>query len=180
MNKNRIAFAVGLWVMLFSFIGCAGGKKLITSTGIHKFKLGDQMPPTGIDHLRGRSARDTFELQGDYQWRQVVLEYRKGNVYLEEDFFGSDYISRVRIYTPELALRNGLRVGLAVSDLQTKASDWTIVPLPDFNLMDLYSRTMPRIHFLIDDPAVAKDKDWSEYKIEQLAPAAPIKGIVVF
>jgi hypothetical protein len=180
MRKNSIVFIVLGFLIGVGLVGCAGGKKLITSTGIHNFKLGDQMPPTGVDHLGGRSARDTFELQGEYQWRQVVLEYRKGNVYLEEDFFGSDYISRVRVYTPELALRNGLRVGMQVSDLQVKANDWTIVPLPDYNLIDLYSRTMPRIHFLIDDPAVAKDKDWSEYKIEQLAPAAPIKGIVVF
>lgn len=171
--------ALGMLAMVL-VAGCAGGKKLITSTGIHALKLGDQMPPMGIDHLRGHSARDTFELQGDYQWRQVVLEYRKGNVYLEEDFFGSDYLSRIRIYTPELALRNGLRVGMAVSDLQAKANDWTLVPLPDFNLIDLYSRTMPRIHFLIDDPAISKNGDWADYKIEQLAPAAPIKGIVVF
>ena len=151
MRRNSIAFIVLGFLFGVGLVGCAGGKKLITSTGIHKFKLGDQMPPTGIDHLGGRSARDTFELQGEYQWRQVVLEYRKGNVYLEEDFFGSDYISRVRVYD---------RVDHAIRGGQPQA----VVVEPH----------------RADDPAVAKDKDWSEYKIEQLAPAAPIKGIVVF
>lgn len=161
-------------------VGCAGGRKLITSNGIHAMKLGDPLPPQGLDHFKGHSARDSFELQGEYQWREIVMEYRKGNVYLEEDFFGSDHLARVRINTPELALRNGLHVGMAVKDLQAKATDWTLVPLPDYNLIDLYSRTMPRIHFLVDDPAVSKDGDWTEYKIEQLAPEAPIKTIVVF
>jgi hypothetical protein len=55
-----------------------------------------------------------------------------------------------------------------------------LVPLQEFNLMDLYSRTMPRIHFIVDDPAIPKNADWSEYKIEQLSPDAPIKIIVVF
>jgi hypothetical protein len=180
MNKNKIAlFLVGALAMLGAW-SCAGKRNLITSNGIHVLKLGDPMPERGLDRFKGHPARDTFELQGEYQWRELVLEYRKGNVYLEEDFFGSDHLARVRIHTPELALRNGLRVGMLVKDLQAKASDWTLVPLPEYNLMDLYSRTMPRIHFLVDDPVIAKNADWSEYKIEQLAPEAPIKIIVVF
>lgn len=173
---------MGIMVVLLALGACmgCGGRKLITSSGIHALQLGDPMPAQGISRLRGHSARDTFELQGEYQWREVVLEYRKGNVYLEEDFFGSDQLARVRIYTPELALRNGLRVGMTVQDLQAKANDWTILPLPDYNLMDLYSRTMPRIHFLVDDPALAKDGEWTDYTLSQLAPLSPIKVIVIF
>lgn len=180
MKRNSL-WLLGMAICsLMMFVGCAGGSKLITSGGLHAIKLGDPMPPQGIDRFKGHAARDSFELQGEYQWREVVVEYRKGNVYLEEDFFGSDQLARVRIYTPELALRNGLRVGMVVRDLQAKATDWTLVPLPDYNLIDLYSRTMPRIHFLVDDPAISKTGDWTEYKIEQLAAEAPIKTIVVF
>jgi hypothetical protein len=173
------AWMLGL-LLAIALVGCAGGKKLITSNGVHALQIGDPMPAVGTDRLRGHSVRDTFVEQGDYQWREVVMDYRKGRVYLEEDFFGSDQLARVRIYTPELSLRNGLRVGMAVTDLQAQASDWTLIPMPDYDLIEAYSRTMPRIHFLIDDPAVSKTGSWEDYKIEQLAPTAKIAMIVVF
>jgi hypothetical protein len=179
MKKNRIGGFLFAALVFSLLVGCAN-RKYITSSGLHSLKLGDEMPELGISRWKGHSARDTFEVQGDYQWREIVVEYKKGNVYLEEDFYGSAHLARVRVYTPELVLRNGLRVGMTVSDLQAKATDWTLVPLPEYNLMDLYSRTMPRIHFLVDDPAIPKNGDWTEYKIEQLAPTALIKAIVVF
>jgi hypothetical protein len=182
MKGSNLGFVVMVAMLagLVALSSCAGGKKLITSNGVHALQIGDPMPPLGIDRLRGHCVRDTFVDQGEYQWREIVMDYRKGRVYLEEDFFGSEHLSRVRIYTPELSLRNGLHVGMAVSDLQAKAQDWTLIPYPDYNLIEAYSRTMPRIHFLIDDPAVSKTGNWEDYKIEQLAPAAKIAMIVVF
>lgn len=159
---------------------CTGNRKLITSSGVYALKLGAAMPAPGIDRLHGHNVRDTFVEQGEFQWREVVMSYRNGNVYLEEDFYGSDQLSRVRVYTPELHTRNGLRVGMAVSDLTTKANDWILTPLPDHDLIDAYSRTMPRLHFLINDPAVSKTGNWEDYKIDQLAPDAKIAMIVVF
>lgn len=176
---ERLAFSFWL-IVVIALAGCGGSRNLITSSGIHAIKIGESMPPQGTERFGGHAARDSFELQGEYQWRELVLEYRKGNVYLEEDFFGSDHLARVRIHTPELALRNGLKVGMKVRDLQAKAQDWTLVPLPEYNLIDLYSRTMPRIHFLVDDPAVPKDGNWQDYQITQLTADAPIKMIVVF
>jgi hypothetical protein len=182
MKKNefrRIAlFMVGICIVVIT--GCTSQRKLITSSGVHALKIGDPMPAAGTERLRGHDVRDTFVEQGEFQWREIVMQYRKGNVYLEEDFYGSEHLSRVRVKTPELSTRNGLRVGMAVSDLIGKASDWTLAPLPDYNLIDAYSRTMPRIHFLIDDPAVSKTGYWEDYKIDQLAPGAKITMIVVF
>jgi hypothetical protein len=182
MKKNKF-HQWGLMAICFSLIlaaGCVSNKKLITSNGVHALKIGDAMPPIGTERLRGHTVRDTFVEQGEFQWREIVMSYRKGNVYLEEDFFGSESLNRVRIYTPELYLRNGLRVGMAVSDLQSKANDWTLVPIADHNLIEAYSRTMPRIHFLINDPAIPKTGNWEDYQLSQLAPDAKIAMIVVF
>lgn len=161
-------------------MGCAGSRRLITSNGVHALQLGQALPEPGTARLRGHSIRDTFVEQGDYQWREVVVEYRKGRVYLEEDFYGSEHLSRVRVCTPELRTRTGLRVGMPVSELLAKASDWTLVPLPEYDLLDAYSRTMPRLHFIIDDPAIPKDRSWDEYKLEEVSPTAVIEMIVVF
>ncbi len=182
MKKSNSSSILLLATLLscVSIAGCAGNRSIITSAGLHDFKIGAPMPPAGSDRLHGHSVRDTFVAQGEFQWREVVVDYRKGAIYLEEDFFGSEFLSRVRIYTPELRLRNGLHVGMAVSDLGAKASDWVLVPLPDYQLIDAYSRTMPRIHFLIDDPAASKTGNWEDYKLDQLAPTAKITTIVVF
>lgn len=182
MKKNdfRSIALTAMCMCVVVLASCGGSRNLITSNGLHAFKLGSPMPPQGTERLEGHDVRDTFVEQGDFQWREVVVHYRKGNVYLEEDFYGSEYLSRVRVYTPELVTRNGLRVGMAVSDLAAKAQDWILSPLPDHNLIDAYSYTMPRIHFLIDDPAVPKTGNWEDYKIAQLAPEAKIAMIVVF
>ncbi|MFN8393198.1 MAG: hypothetical protein U0176_00845 [Bacteroidia bacterium] len=177
MKRNSGLFLVWMALVALAAVGCNG--RYIGSTGLHRMHLGDPLPAQGTPRLMGHAARDTFEQQGDYQWRSVVMEYRKGNVYVEEDFFGSDQVARIRVYTPELSLRNGLKVGMSVRDLSAKASDWTLVPMPDYKLIDLYSRTMPRIHFLVSDPAVTLTGEWSDYKIEQLNPEAAIHIIVV-
>ena len=153
---------------------------MITANGIHAMKLGEALPEMGTPSLKGHALRDTFVEEGEYQWRQAVMEYKKGNVYIEEDFFGSGQVGRIRIYTPELSLRNGLKVGMEAGELKTKAKDWTVIPLADYNVLDLYSRVFPRIHFIVDDPAIPKTGDWEAYKIDQINDTAKIVAIVVF
>lgn len=138
------------------------------------------MPAPGEPRLKGHALRDTFVESGEFQWREAVLEYKKGNVYLEDDFYGSGHVNRIRIYTPELRLRNGLQVGMTVSELKAKANDWTVVPLADYQVLDLYSRIFPRIHFIVDDPAVPKDGSWEDYRIEQVNEQSKIVAIVLF
>lgn len=173
-----------LWWMVASALscitGCESGRHLITASGIHALRMGGKMPPPGTGRFGGHRARDTFELQGGYRWRVLVMRFRRGNVYLEEDFYGSGHLARIRIHTPELALRNGLRVGMKVCDLEARASDWTVVPMPDYSLVDLYSSTMPGIHFLVHDPNVPMDANRLGCSIQQLAPESPIRIIVVF
>jgi hypothetical protein len=109
-----------------------------------------------------------------------MLEYRQGRVMLEEDFYGSDQLSRIRIETPELRMRNGLRVGLAVEDLMKKSGNWYIAPLQKHRLFDFYSRNFPGLHFLVDDPARdISDPDYSSYTPDQFAPKARIVAIVL-
>ena len=88
MKKNSsLSFLLvsGLLGMLL-VMGCTGNRKRITSNGLHHLQLGDPLPPAGIDHLRGHGVRDTFVEQGDYQWREVVMDYRKGKVPNTLDF----------------------------------------------------------------------------------------------
>ncbi len=165
--------------MIFMIQGCATKRRMITTNGIHAMKLGEKLPAIGTPSLKGHALRDTFVDEGEFSWRQAVMEYKKGNVYIEEDFFGSGQVGRIRIYTPELSLRNGLRVGMAASDLKTKANDWTVIPMADYNVLDLYSRIFPRIHFIVDDPAVSKEGSWEEYNIDQVNDTAKIVAIVV-
>jgi hypothetical protein len=177
MRKSSFALLI-LFSLLAMGFGCAS-RKTITPNGVFALKMGEALPVEGTARLKGHAVRDTFVEDGDFQWRQVVMEYKKGNVYLEEDFFGSGSLARVRVYTPEFVVRGGLRVGKTAADLKAKASDWTIAPMPKFNLLDLYSRVFPHIHFVVDDPSVPQDKEWSEYKLDQIDPNAKIVAIVV-
>lgn len=179
---RKIIFSYSLLFMaLVMLAGCSGRKKLITTNGIHAIKLGDQVPPRGTEELKGISLRDTLLEDNDYQWRAALMEYKKGLVYLEEDFFGSEDLNRIRIETPELHLKNGLRVGKTVGDLREIQPQWYISAYPDYGVFEFYSRKFPQIHFLISTEQVKMDAEYvDEYSIEAFGETDPIVGIVVF
>jgi hypothetical protein len=159
---------------------CVPRKKLIQARGLHFIHLGESMPPEGAERLKGFPLQDTTIEEGDYSWRAAVLQYRQGRVLLEEDFYGSDILSRIRVETPELRLKNGLRVGMTVEDLRKKSGAWFIAPLEKYRLFDFYTRSMPGLHFLVDDPARdMTDLDYSTYSPDQFAPGARIVAIVL-
>jgi hypothetical protein len=178
MRKHNWTIIGAMLLALTLAWGCQG-RKSIGNSGVHAARLGDPMPPQGQDRLRGHAIRDTFVQEGEYQWRQVVMDYKKGRVYIEEDVTGEATVSRIRIYTPELSMANGLKVGMTAGDLKAKTQDWTISGFPEYNLLDFYSRTYPRTHFIIDDPSVPKDLDWTEYKLENVKDNARIVAIVL-
>ena len=181
MRSQKILSYTLLLAALFTLANCSGRKKLITNNGIHAIKLGDQVPPRGTEELKGISLRDTLLEDNDYQWRAALMEYKKGLVYLEEDFFGSEDLNRIRIETPELHLKNGLRVGKTVGDLREVQPSWYISAYPDFGVFEFYSRKFPQIHFLVATEQVSLDAEVvEEYKIEAFGETDPIVGIVVF
>lgn len=181
MNLKQLTGIFLTLTLTLTLTSCSGRKKVIRSNGIHALQLGDELPAPGTKSLKGISLRDTLIEDGEYQWRAALLEYKKGLVYLEEDFFRSEQLNRIRIETPELRLRNGLRVGMTVEDLRDKAEEWYISPMAKYKLFDFYSRMFPRVHFVIDDPnATEFDKEWEAYKVDTFSADARIVAIVVY
>ncbi|MEM7035762.1 MAG: hypothetical protein AAF570_02210 [Bacteroidota bacterium] len=178
--KNKVGTALMALLAMVVLVACAGRKKMIRSSGLHAIKLGDALPAPGTKALKGVALRDTLLEDGEYTWRASMMQYKNGPVYLEEDFYRSEQLNRIRIETPDLKLRNGLRVGKTVSDLVEVGGEWFVSPLPRFKLFDVYSRKFPRVHFLVDAPGNALDKDFEEYSLDQFDPGSKIVAIVVF
>lgn len=184
---DRKALLVHPWMlvlvfgMALGFTGCAAKKKMITPSGLYGIKLGDRLPPIEANEFKGVPLRDTILEDQDYSWRAALMSYEEGLVYLEEDFSNGDILNRIRVETPELKLKNGLRVGKTVADLQKIKGEWFISPLQDFGVFDCYSRSFPNTHFLIPDKGMdTSDPNWQKYRIEMLDPTAPIQAIVIF
>lgn len=177
-NKWMIAISI---LAMFGLSSCTGKKSVITSKGLYGIKLGDQLPAAGTDKYKGISLRDTLLEDEEYSWRAALMEYQNGLVYLEEDFGRGEILNRIRVETPELKLKNGLRVGKTVGDLQKIRGEWYISPLQDYDVFDFYTRLLPNIHFLVsDERAQMDDPDWQNYKMDMFNPEAQIVAIVIF
>lgn len=176
-RNNSVWLALVLMMLLVS---CAS-KKTIRSDGLSFARLGEELPTAGIGKLKGIPVRDTLFAEKEYEWRVSALQYKKGVVFIEEDFYRSEMINRIRIETPELKLKNGWKVGESISTLKNSTSDWAIVPMQRFKLFDFYSPIFPRIHFVVEDPGVnMEDPDWKSYKIADFNPEAKVVMIVVY
>jgi hypothetical protein len=187
MKKAEIK-GLGGWVVLalvvLAMSGCAGKKKLITTHGIYAARIGQDMPEWGIEAVKGIPAQDTVFAEGDFEWRVTRLDFKKGAVFVEEDFYQSGQVSRIRVETPELRLRNGMRVGMSVADLAKLKQHWYISPIPAYGLWNFYSREYPRVNFVVDDPQKMQETggnvDWETLKIGDFNSEAPIRIIVVY
>ncbi|MEM6269974.1 MAG: hypothetical protein AAF998_11090 [Bacteroidota bacterium] len=182
MKENEFLMTVlAAVVLVLAVSGCGPGKNIIGANGIKGVRLGDEMPAYDVEKVAGIPVTgDSIAEEGEFTWRVATLGYKKGPVYLESDFYGAENLNRIRIETPELRLRNGLRVGMTVGDLTQKSSNWIISPLPKYKLFDFYSRRYPGTHFLVHDPGRSmEDPDWESYRPDQFATEAPIVAIVV-
>lgn len=180
-SAHRALHLLGASLALLLVLTACAGRKTIQKHGLHAIKLGDQLPEPGVDKLKGVALRDTFFEEEEFSWRGMLMEYKQGLVYLEEDFFYPDRLNRIRVETPELKLKNGLRVGKTVADLGELNVDWFIAPIPGYDLFDFYSRLFPRTHFLVRDPQrTADDPEWENYKLGDFSTDAPIVAIVLY
>lgn len=179
---------IAIWLVVvgmgIAMVGCAGKKKLITTHGIHGIRLGQEMPEWGMDEVNGMPAEDTLFTEGEFSWRVTKLNMKKGHVFVEEDFYNSGQVSRIRVETPELRLRNGTHVGMAVKDLAKLKQHWYISPIPNYNLWNFYSREYPRVNFVVDDPnksmEIPDGESWEGFQISEFNQEALIKIIVVY
>ncbi len=158
---------------------CSSGKK-ISSDGMAYAKIGASMPEPGTFKAKGHQVRDTVFEDEKYTWHVARVDYAQGCVFVEEDFYGSGKIGRIRVETPQVKLKNGLQTGQPVSALSAITTDWYISPMPKFGLFDFYSKLFPRTHFVVSAPGVPLDKSWKEYQLVDFPPESEIVMITVY
>lgn len=165
--------------MVIALTGCTS-RRMISPTGLAYARIGGTMPAPGDFKVKGHAVRDTVFEDGRYEWRVAQVRYAEGMVYVEEDFYGSGKISRIRVETGQLRLRNGLQTGKTVAELSAISDDWYISPMPKYGLFDFYSRLFPRTHFVVDAPGVPTDKAWEDYRIQDFPVQSRIVMITVY
>jgi hypothetical protein len=181
--KNRFRFSILLLVALAAanLQGCVGAAKTITNKGLKLATLGEEMPPAGSRRYKGCAMRDSLAEQGEYSWRISELKVKGGKIFLEEDFFSSGSINRIRVESPNFKLRNGLQVGMTVNDLRESANEWFVAPLRDYHVFDFYTRLLPGIHFIVDDPSHGmEEEEWEKYPASEFSGEAKVVAIVVY
>ena len=149
----------------------------IRGDGLKHVRLGGEMPDVDRLAFHGRPLYDTLYDEGGFQWRTVIIEYPQGKVYVEEDFFGRETVNRIRIETPDLAVKKQIRVGNTLSDLQELGLRWVVTPIPAYGRIDVSSGSL---HFLVSDAGI--DADALQDRVpafESLPPEARILAIVV-
>lgn len=169
------------WTVIFLFLGGCASMHTITPSGLGKIQLGMKMPVAGAGRYKGHGMRDSICNENEYQWRVAILHYPKGNVWIEEDFFGGNIINRIRVETPDVKLRNGMVVGIPVSRLLESTEVWYINPLPLYRKFDFYSPVFQGIHFIVDDPSRVIDSErFEDYPVSSFDSVAKVVAIVVF
>lgn len=164
---------------LILFTGCAA-HKTITESGLRYAKIGAAMPAPGTFKAGGHAVRDTVFEDETYHWQVAAVKYPEGVVYVEEDFYGSGNIARIRVETPQLKLKNGMHTGQTVAELQAITPDWYISPMPKFKLFDFYSRLFPRVHFVVEAQNVPLDKNFEDYQISGFPVDAKVVMITIY
>ena len=181
MKRLHLLFMIlGSSALMFS---CAGKKMIIKSEGLHYIKFGEDIPPVGTKRIAKRYAlRDSILEDDSTSWRASVVQHKDGLVHLEEDFYARELLNRIRIETPELHLRNGLKVGDTLATLLATTEKWYIYPMKKFNLYEFSSPILyPRIHFVIDDPSLPiHSENQEDYPLEKFDPAAVVRMIVLY
>ena len=153
------------------FFGCGGAKK-ISGGGLKYVNIGDVMPPEGLNQIKGHAVRDTIFNEDGYIWRALILKYKTGKVYVEEDFFNQNLVNRIRIETPDLVSRKSITIGMNFGELKTLGDDWDVNYLESYGFFDVASIDYPSIHYLIKSNINTKDS-------EKLENDAKIVSIVV-
>jgi hypothetical protein len=176
---KQLSALAAVVLLALSLLGCASRRTLGT-TGLPYARIGASMPEPGGFKVKGHSVKDTLFEDGRYEWRVAQVRYSEGVVYVEEDFYGSGKISRIRVETPQVKLKNGLQTGKTVAELAAITSDWYISPMPKYGLFDFYSRLFPRTHFVVDAPGVPTDRAWEDYKLQDFPVQSQIVMITVY
>lgn len=172
------AMPITLALLLLCIQSCAGPATL-RKDGLSYLKVGDPMPEDSLKKLEGLPVNGTLVSEEGYSWRALTVDYKEGPVVVESDFGQRTVVSRIRVETPELRLKDGLRVGQSLDDLRAKTDRWIAKPFPKYELIEMVSTKYPRRVFLLQ----VDDFDYQEGKAtvppEELPGTAKVVGIVI-
>jgi hypothetical protein len=157
---------------------CKAPENLITSRGIPFYNLGEPFSGAGVILSAYGEVRDTVFQEGDYTWNAVIVPQEQGRIIIEDDFESSGTVNRIRVETPDLQLRRGIRVGDPITKLQRISGKWFVNYYPEIRTYSLYNRKFPNTHFLVGDP-VFKPGSMPMDHIANISLSARIRAIVI-
>ena len=162
------------------FLASCAASKRISEKGLKFIKLGDPMPAEGLKRYKGHAVRDTTYDEGGYRWRAVIMDYKDGEVYIEEDFLGEKKVNRIRVESAKLSVNKEIVVGMSFGELKTRANDWDIIYLYSYGLLDVTSVSSYHIHYLIkDEKTPAKQYEKEKIEPDDINDDAKVIGIVI-
>ena len=174
---------LGYMLLPLLLMAACSGPKVISSSGLPYAQLGESMPASGLASLGGRQVRDTLFQEGGYQWRAAIVDYgSKGKVYLEDGFWAEGKVNRIRVESAKFHVKGAekIAVGMPWQELQPQGQGWQMVYLPDYGLVDVFSDSFPRMHFLIRESRLSPEALKNPaIQADSLSPDAAIRAIVL-
>ena len=146
-----------LLALISLLLGCQAHKELVPN-GLKFVQVGDPMIPVNKYKLKGKYLRDTVFQAEEYTWRASILDYPTGKVYIEEDFYGQNLVSRIRVEASQLMFRQEIYAGMSLEELKSLPWKWEIFYLENYQVWDLSSDAFAGLHLLVpvgsgvDDP----------------------------
>lgn len=171
--EARMLVIIGLSSLPLS---CQQHKELVPN-GLKFVQVGDPMIPANKYKLKGKYLRDTVFQEEGYTWRAAILDYPTGKVYIEEDFYGRNIVSRIRIEASQLMFRQELCAGMSLEELKSLPWQWEVFYLENYKVWDLSSEAFAGLHLLVPagsdffDPEAVTD-------VEQLPEGSAVRSIV--
>ncbi len=168
---------ISILIALASLTGMGCSPYLLKDNGFRGVQLGNDFESVQNLNWKAGAKRDTLFNEGGYQWRGVILETENGLVLVEESFYGEKKVNRIRVESDKFRTKFDIMVGDPVSSLQQLPGDWVLIPLPEYEKLDISSEAHPTFHFLI--PWEQKEGIEEEITITDLDQTLQVVGIVI-
>ena len=168
---------LGIFYCLFGLFACQQHRELVPN-GLKFIQVGDKMIPPDQAKIKGKYLRDTLFQEEDYKWRAAVLDYPTGKVYIEEDFYGQNSVSRIRVEAEQLMFRKQIYPGMNLGDLKKLPWKWEVSYLESYQVWDLNSTAFPKLHLLVPVDSSPTIEPEIVNSLDQLSNQAIIKSLV--
>lgn len=177
--SHRLALLTLALALPLLFLQSCAGPSVMRKDGLSYIQLGDSMPAGHVSDLDGHSLTETMMEQHGYTWRVCTLAYETGQVLLESDFEGHTRVNRIRVETPEVKVKGGLKVGDQLADMLQKTRNWYARPYVEYELMEVTSTKFPRKIFLVKVDGFDYSGEQTEINTDDLPAESKVVGIVM-